>query len=259
MVHKKLLIRDCQYFRRAFAGGSGSHGGGSFQEAQTNEIRLPDEDEDTMDAYVRWLYGKGSVFDGEDLSPDPSVRLKLYGFAERILHNVLADHIMNDFKFTWQVPQWKAVVDYWENAPNDNSPMKACLAHKTADRLVYDNDDALKPLVGPLPGEYFTNVDCPGSLFGGSHRVLQSALPHDKTPLPPRSGPLQSCAWHLHSPGDPCDKRGKQLDKFYATKDMKPSNENIPSENSENSGSGNGGGNGNGNGGNRSSGNEGAP
>ena len=248
MVHKKLLIRDSQFFKRAFTSG--------FKEGQTNEIRLPEEDEDTVDAYIQWLYGRGSAFDGDDLALSLTVCLKLYAFAERILHMNLADHIMDYFKSSWQVPDWPTIVTYWTNTPTDPSPMKACLVHKTADRLAFDNDHALKPLIEPLSGEYFGRMDTPSTLLAWLHRVLQTLLPHERTPFPPRSGPLEWCAWHLHGPNDACEKRGLQVERFYDTKAMRPITESLAGHYQGETSSSSG--NGNGNGGNGSSGNEGA-
>jgi hypothetical protein len=77
-LHEDLLCKTSQFFRSTLKG--------SFKEASDAHIELPEDDADSFDVFVRWLYG-GDRFALE--SPDGEgilhVYLKLYVLALRLI------------------------------------------------------------------------------------------------------------------------------------------------------------------------------
>ena len=212
-VHRRLLMKDCAFFAAAF--------GTNFAEANSGRIAFPNEDVATIEAYVRYLYMRTEVLERGTLALSASTSLKLYGFAERIMHQRLCDLIVDDLEWSWHMPDFRDLVRYWRDAP-DSTPMRACLVHKLVDRLAYDDRHAVKALVPRLDPDYFAGVDMPASMTVALHGVYASAHLWCKVMFPPRLGDLAYCSWHSHGLEVGCPKKGRLMEREYSSQGMRP-------------------------------------
>jgi hypothetical protein len=131
-LHEDLLCNTSPFFRCALKG--------SFAEASKRSIELPEDDVDSFDLFVRWLYG-GDKFplsspDGEDVLYD---YLKLYVLASKLLTTRLQNKVINAVFFYVRqdrapLPALQHVQYIYENT-EAGSKMRALLSECIAAHL----------------------------------------------------------------------------------------------------------------------------
>jgi hypothetical protein len=82
-VHKAILCARAAYFQTMFDG--------NFKEAQELRATLPEDDPHTVGLFIEWAYA-GRVATNEPISD----QILLYGFAEKLCLDELADHVMTN-------------------------------------------------------------------------------------------------------------------------------------------------------------------
>lgn len=93
-VHKTFLVNKIPYFKKMFCGG--------FAEAATNSATFPEDDEESFDLLIEWVYtGKVRKLESRAIgdllrtSPSSWAVTKFYALADKLCINELMDGIMN--------------------------------------------------------------------------------------------------------------------------------------------------------------------
>lgn len=124
-VHQEQLCEVSSFFKAAFTSG--------FREASEQTMELVEEDEDTFDRFIQWLYsqqyempGEKAEGGGEFMEP-----LKLFVLGEKYDVSKLKDLLMTRLfargKLTGSPPQLAGIAYVYENTPT-NSKVRKLLA-----------------------------------------------------------------------------------------------------------------------------------
>jgi hypothetical protein len=116
-VHKELLCNKVPYFEKMFKGG--------FAEAKTNTAKFPEDDPDTFDIFLGWLYERSlppiiaTVDPDEDSEHNLSWDGKtLYAMADKFcvpeLMDVTMDEWRNSYKRSRTLPAYTAIAHGYE-------------------------------------------------------------------------------------------------------------------------------------------------
>lgn len=127
MVHKNLVCRYSSFFKAACKG--------SFREAESNEVKLPDDEPETFDNFVQWLYARD--FERpmtESGGPDWVCIFDTYVLADKLGAPKFSNYVMNlmvhEAETRWDqelsLPNAAAVSVAYENTPG-SSPLRRFL------------------------------------------------------------------------------------------------------------------------------------
>lgn len=196
VVHKKLLIDSCDFYKAALGTG--------FKEVKEGIVRHPDARLLAVDSFVSFLYRRLTSVEGAGTISQHRL-LAAYGFAESIDAVSMADSIMDAMLPTWRVPRFGDLLAYWNEAPKD-AKMKGMLVGKIADRIVRA---AKKKPAWKLHRNYFADAqDQPVPvdflvLLQAQQQVLARIIDLKDGSLK-RSGSIKSCDFHLHAANEIC-------------------------------------------------------
>lgn len=127
MLHKNLVCRYSSFFKAACKGG--------FREAESNEIKLPDDESETFDNFVQWLYTRDFEHQKtESGGLDWVCILDTYVLADKLGAPKFSNYVMNlmvhEAEMRWDqelgLPDAAAVCVAYENTPG-SSPLRRFL------------------------------------------------------------------------------------------------------------------------------------
>lgn len=127
MVHKNLVCRDSSFFKAACKG--------AFREAQSNEVKLPDDEPETFDNFVQWLYTRDFEKPATEVGgPDWECFFDTYVLADKLGAPKFSNYVMNvmvhEAETRWDqelsLPDAAAVCVAYENTPG-SSPLRRFL------------------------------------------------------------------------------------------------------------------------------------
>lgn len=127
MVHKNLVCHYSSFFKAACKGG--------FREAESNEVKLPDDEPETFDNFVQWLYTR--EFENpktESGGPNWVCMFDAYVLADKLGAPKFSNYVMNlmvhEAETRWDqklgLPDAAAVCIAYENTPG-SSPLRRFL------------------------------------------------------------------------------------------------------------------------------------
>lgn len=127
MLHKNLVCRDSTFFNAACKG--------SFREADSNEVKLPDDEPETFDNFVQWLYTRDFERPMTESGwPKWECFFETYVLADKLGAPKFSNHVMNlmvhEAETRWDqelsLPDAAAVCVAYENTPG-SSPLRRFL------------------------------------------------------------------------------------------------------------------------------------
>jgi len=193
-VHKKLLCRDAPVFDRMFNGG--------FKEAVKNSADLPDDEPETFDSFLKWLY-RGTFDEIDKVTANSKSgpmweRIKLYCFAEKYCINVLADSAMDTIieGFTGICIRADSICLAYSNTSH-GAALRSYMATGFAFELAVLAQNNTEEELGRLANinDFSRDVFC--LLAGGKRKPLKN---------PDR---LPRCDFHRHGRDKPCAKQAR--------------------------------------------------
>ena len=135
MIHKNLACRDSSFFKAACKSG--------FREAESKEVKLPEDEPETFDNFVQWLYtGDFEKPKSESSYPDWEFFFNTYVLADKLgapkFGNYIMNVMINEAETRWNeelsLPDAAAVCVAYENTP-ESSPLRRFLV----DLYCYNN------------------------------------------------------------------------------------------------------------------------
>lgn len=193
-VHKDLLCDRSEYFRAMFQGG--------YQETQTKEVFLVDEDASAMELFVTWIYG--TTLRGPADSNESSAYLGLLVLSMKFLieqlHNECVDLIRAYFRDGCK-PVWAKHVKYVYDNLNDQK-LRHFLIRRVAKETILLG---LLPTIGlntqTLPWEFQLLARAGGDCAVDLATFLALGLEYLNQCEDTRN---YNCAYHRHASTEKC-------------------------------------------------------
>ena len=155
MVHKSLVCRDSSFFKAACKGG--------FREAESNEVKLPDDEPEIFDNFVRWLYTQDIERPSTASGPDWEHLVNIYVLADKLgapkFGNCVMQIIAQEVWLKWDeeeevepsLPDAAAVCVAYENTPA-SSPLRQFLED------VYCCNNKVQIPMDAVPDEFVMDI-----------------------------------------------------------------------------------------------------
>ena len=108
-LHRDLLCHRSDYFRACFVG--------EFKEAQENELSLPEDDIESFDLFVKWLYG--ATLKKISSNTDLPVYLNLYVLADKLCLEHLQNETMDLILRFYRTTPYQVDIEILQQIPQD--------------------------------------------------------------------------------------------------------------------------------------------
>lgn len=125
-IHRAVLVSHTDYFRGMFLRG--------FKEGKEKSATLPEDDPQIFDLFPQWIYGQKRLLPAKTLpdvgraGTDFTMRIKLYGFAEKYcikeLANYLVTNIMSVCDQYGEFPHAQEMLLAYECTSSQKSPLR---------------------------------------------------------------------------------------------------------------------------------------
>lgn len=193
-IHRAVLVSRSDYFQSMFLSG--------FKEGKEKSATLPEDDPEVFDLFLQWIYGQKHLppakASANQEGTDFSIRIKLYGFAEKYciteLSNYLVSNLMSVCAHYRESPYAEEIAAAYHHTNSPSSPLRLLMIDFLY-YLVEGEDEGSHWSAEKLSRALSENAQIMNDLI---LRIRKGGAAEDPSHKDP-------CAYHGHKNGEFCE------------------------------------------------------